>query len=259
MTYGFGYREDPSDPRDLNIKDLLASLPKVGEADAINWEEYLPPAFDQLHTQSCVGNGWSGAIKSAWNRDGHHALEAPARAAIYTLAITTHDDVIEDTGTYIRAAAKAMRHYGFCPASKWPFKASRITVVPSWKALRAAYDQRWLTGYYRVYDWGEDRIKALKEALRQGFFPVFGTAVARNFLDYSGEGKVIALPSGGWLGGHAMFLYGFHKDDFFLGQNSWGPNWGNGGRFRISLDYIASPRTRDIWVVKTAPVYSLAA
>lgn len=259
MNYGFGYREDPPDPRDLNIKDLLSSLPKVGEATEINWEEHLPPAFDQLNTSSCVANGWSGAIKSAWNRDGHHVLEQPSRAAIYALARTTHDDEIEDTGTYIRAAAKAMRHYGFCPSSKWPFKVSKINVVPSWKALRAAYDQRWITGYYRLYSLGAARIEELKQALRQGFFPVFGTAVAQNFLDYQGGEDIIQLPTGGWLGGHAMFLYGFYRDDFFLGQNSWGPYWGNSGRYRISLEYLASVRTRDLWVVKTAPVYSKAA
>ena len=167
MNYGFGYREDPPDPRDLNIKDLLASLPKVGEATDINWEEYLPPAFDQLNTQSCVGNGWSGAVKSSWNRDGHWDIEAPSRAGLYALGRTTHDDELEDTGTYIRAVAKAVRHYGFCPASKWPFKVSKINVVPSWKALRAAYDQRWLTGYYRIYDTGQDKLEALKAALRQ--------------------------------------------------------------------------------------------
>ena len=261
MNYGFGYREDPPDPRDLNIKDLLASLPKVGEATEINWEEYLPPAFNQVNTSSCVGQSWSGAIKSAWNRDGHHDLEPPSQASIYALGRTVGDDdgILEDTGTYIRDAAKAMRHYGICPSSKWPFKVSKINAIPSWKALRAAYDQRWITGYYRIYSLGSKRLEELKQALRQGYFPVFGTSVAQNFMDYQGNGEVIQLPSGGWLGGHAMFLYGFYQDDFFNGQNSWGPYWGDAGRYRISMEYLASPRTRDLWVVKTAPVYSKAA
>lgn len=48
----------------------------------------------------------------------------------------------------------------------------------------------------------------------------------------------VCVPSGSYMGGHAVKIIGWGTDedsgeDFWLVANSWNPSWGEGGLFRI--------------------------
>ena len=78
-----------------------------------------------------------------------------------------------------------------------------------------------------------------------------GFNVYADFMSY--KGGIYVHESGSLQGGHAVVILGFGTEDdvnYWICQNSWGPNWGENGYFRIKMGecgidsdcYAGSPR-----------------
>ncbi len=251
MKFGTGYLPDPTDDRDRNISDLLSAAPPAGPK--IDLEQFLPGAYNQRSTSSCVGQSGSGAIYTRAGAMGHKDRRIPSASWLYDIGRMTHGAMRKDSGTYIRGMCKAARQFGICPEESMPFRVGKINEYPRPKHFRDAYDQRSVSGYYRIYDSGQDRLKAIKTALDRGYPVVYGLRIDENWYDYS-AGEVLGVPDVS-IGGHATFLYGYSEADggIFLGQNSWGTSWGDNGRYRIKQDAVAGSHARDIWAIDTVP------
>lgn len=249
--YRGGWLPDPVDARDLcasSILDRSACLP-----DTVNWEQYTPNPYDQINTSSCVAQGGCGAFvtRMGIQTNQQHDFE-PSVSFLYHNSRRMHGRHDRDEGTGIRYLMKSVALYGVCPSDAWPFDPNKINVPPPWNAYRKALDQRWVTGYYRVDSWGDERIADIKRALAQGHIPAYAMNVDVPFTVYSGG--IIQRMSGPILGGHCMFLYGYHRNECWFSQNSWSSLWGERGRFRMSLNL--TPLFRDIWIFTTVPKYS---
>jgi hypothetical protein len=157
---------------------------------------------------------------------------------------------------------KAAMFYGVGREVDWPFdphnyvnlrefRKHKVNKDPTWSAYRKAFDQKWLKGYYRISSTGEQRIQEMKQALYERAVICFGMDIGQAFEDYSGG---VLNDPGPRTGGHAMFLYGYYRNEFWRGQNSWGTSWGIQGRFKLAQHLAHS--IRDIWVVQSAPEYS---
>ena len=266
LSKGSGWKPDPRDFRDKKIKDLLKGVATFG--DQANWEEHLPKVKDQDWTGSCVGQSGSGAITTSASILGYD-WDVSALFC-YFIARFLHGDHYKDGGSGLRYLFKAVQFYGICPEAAWAFDLwaknqdgrrkyplfidflkNKVNKDPDWNAYRKAADQKWLYGYYRIDSTGDTRIAEMKQALYEKGIICFGMDVGDKFDAYSGG---ILDDPGPRKGGHAMFLYGYYRNEFWNGQNSWGTGWGEKGRFRFSQRM--AHRIRDIWVIKVAPKYS---
>jgi C1A family cysteine protease len=198
-----------------------------------------------------VGQAGSGAIYTRWGAQGVTSPRKPSPLWLYSIARATHDAEESDEGTYIRGMCQAMNVLGIAPEEDMPFDDAKVNRRPAWKAIRAAYDQRWLNGYYKIWDAGEDRLRRIKAAIDLGYPVVYGQQIDKEWFDYSGG---ILSKNTESAGGHATFLYDYNDtDDCFMGQNSWGPSWGEEGRYRIKQGLLSGLLANDIWVFETVP------
>jgi len=253
---GLGWHKDPPDKRDL----LVTALLKGNTApDQVNWRQFCPPVKDQLYTSTCVGQAAAIAFTTVAAIEKHKWDTSELFG--YFIARYQHGAHNQDQGTGLRYLYKAVRTHGICPANSWPFDPhnwgspgefikKRINKDPDFAAYRKAFDQRWLAGYYRIESVSE-RIDQMKQALHEKGIINFGINVGAPFMDYTG-GVIDNL--GPSLGGHAMTIYGYYKNEYWLVQNSWGSNWGESGHCKLSMRN--AHQMRDIWVVKHTPRYS---
>jgi len=249
VSFKTGWLPEPSDARDRHIDVLLST--KAPLASRPKLEDFLPSPYNQGSTSSCVGNAGAGAIFTRRGAQGTPSVRRPSAAWLYSIARATHDAEEIDDGTHIRGMFQAVKVLGIAPEEDMPLVASKVNQRPVWKAIRAAYDQRWLDGYYKIWDGGADRLTRIKAAIDLGYPVVYGLQIDKEWFDYSGGILSKNVES---VGGHATFLYDYNDvDNCFLGQNSWGHSWGEEGRYRIKQDLVAGLLASDIWVSETVP------
>lgn len=261
MNRGLGYLPDPTllAPTDWRASELLGSRPVPSSADN---SDLVPDILNQGALGSCTANAAAYAIRASMLLRGAPSPAFPSRLFLYYLARSTHGAANIDSGSHLRAVFSVANQFGFPPESEWDYTDAsepdaRAFKMPSHKAFRAAYDQHEPTEYRRIYESGYDRIDAIKRALAQRHLVVYGTDVSRSFqagmLWYGHEvyGPPVGEPI---VGGHAMCLTGFNGDTF-SGPNSWGTDWNAGGWYKVSADYLAWEKTRDLWIVRYAPTW----
>jgi len=248
IVRGVGWKKDVDDPNDRPL-EKLGAVQGIEIPDETDLEEHTPEPYDQEQSSSCVGQAGSGAIYTRWGVQGYKDRRVPSKRWLYSIGRAVTGSETEDEGTYIRDMFKAAMVLGITPESIMPFVMAKINERPDWKAVRAAYDQRTMRGYYRITSIGAARILDIKRALAAGRPVVYGLNIGKDWFDYTGG--VLGEPRE-LAGGHATFLIGHYKDDWFKGQNSWG-NWGENGRYRIKQSAIAGVLASDLWVIETAP------
>lgn len=211
---------------------------------------------DQLSTSSCVAQAVVKGLEIIRVRDygvdSHYDL---SRSALYYLTRELLGPKFHriDGGSYISTAAHVLKTFGVCRENSngpndreyWPFDISKINTPPSFMAMRSAYLNK-ISSYYAIHDTGEKRIESCINALHHGNPVVFGTSVYENFASYNGG--VWSRNSGKKLGGHATCLVGWDGVNF-IGENSWGDQWGDGGFYYASPSIISSPEASDFIVL----------
>jgi len=249
MTFKTGWLKDAEDSRDKNAVELMAASPRPATRPKL--ENFLPEPYDQLQTSSCVANAGSGAIFTRWGAQGFTNRRKPSVLWLYDIARAINDAHLVDEGTYLRNLGQSMHVMGIASDESWPFSEANVNTRPPWKAMRAAYDQRWMSGYFRISETGQARIDHIKTALDLGYPVVYGMNITQEWFDYS---KGVLANTGKHVGGHATFLYDYNDVDACLfGQNSWNKTWGEHGRYRIKMSAIASADASDLWIFQTVP------
>lgn len=238
---------DPPDPRDIPASEILLSASPVPQkSDNLS---LVPSVLNQGGLSSCVANAVAQALRASEIQSGTTNAELPSRLYLYKGARNTHGAGRKDEGTYLRACLEFARRRGYPAETAWPYVESKVNRQPPMDAIMQAFDKRSPTRYLRVYDAGSARVDAVKRALGKGHLVVFGVDVDAAFLRLGPDHEPVkGFDRKALVGGHAMAVVD-HDGDVFRCVNSWNTDWGDGGFFRVTADFVASPWFRDPWLI----------
>lgn len=168
-----------------------------------------------------------------------------------------------DSGATIRNTIKAAYTYGCCDEATWPYDTSKFAVNPPTSVWNEMMGHK-VTSYHSIAD-GD--ILTIKGALAAGFPVGFGFTIYDYFLTQAMSTKAfLDLPKIGESiqGGHAVVLVGYDDSKVspfnpahigaFLVRNSWGPDFGVGGYFWMSYEYVKrTDLCSDFWCIQSSP------
>lgn len=243
-----GWLKDKPDPRDFfyartfRVKTILPS--KIDLRDKCSFVE------DQGPLGSCVGNAVAGAIEFVDLQD--KTFRDASRLFIYFNARRMIGKEKEDSGCYIRDAAKSVANEGVCPEFLWPYNVSQFAVSPSKDCYTDALNHQ-VTSYYRL-----KTLMEIRFCLAAGFPVIFGFMVYRSALtDKVAKTGIIPYPTWwerlwGPEGGHAVLAVGYDdKKEQIIFRNSWGTGWGDKGYGYLPYKYFTTDgMADDFWTIR---------
>ncbi|MCX7429350.1 MAG: C1 family peptidase [Planctomycetia bacterium] len=243
----YGWRRDLPDARDYRFSP---PVPKAVLPRRVDLRDQFPnPCFDQGPLGSCTAFMCKSLVEFAQVKQ-KVAVSDPAALYMYYNARVIEGTTDWDSGASIRNAIKAVNAQGACHESEWPYETRRFAECPPHVAYLSGKEHQALT-YARV----DQRLIAMKRHLAEGWPFGIGFSVYDNFeeLDDRGVLDMPDLATMSVLGGHAVVVCGYDDDQSdgeFIIRNSYGPDWGRRGYFRMPYAYLTnSDLADDFWSI----------
>ena len=244
----FGWVPDLPDHR-----DFLYAAPAPFQANIpsnMDLSGQCPPVYDQGQLGSCTANAIGGAIEFDQMKQKMTPF-VPSRLFIYYNERLIENTVASDAGAQIRDGIKSVNQAGAPPEADWPYDITQFSQKPPAKAYTDA-KKHLVTLYQRLVQ----ELNTMKGCIASGYPFVFGFTCYESF-----EGPEIAKtgilempkPKEKTVGGHAVVCVGYNDaDTTFLVRNSWGPNWGQKGYFKMPYAYLTNARlANDMWTIRS--------
>ena len=244
-----GFRPEPDSPQHWGFEGKLRARMVQATTGDVDLRPWTSPRHDQGATNTCVAQATCKAFEiKRIMKYGHAAHVDLSRLAIYWFArnLMVPKETHIDEGTYISHAFDAMRRFGVPPemAHPWDFRA--IFEAPSWDAMRQAYLSK-IESFYKIRSTGLARVDMVVEALQANNPVVFGTNVNGAWSSYRKGQVLVPVSNDDRTGRHATCIVGM-KDGKFIGENSWGTNWGDNGFYLMDPATQISDVSSDFWV-----------
>lgn len=225
----------PDPPADDSIKtrrinaffksNLAKNLPNI-----IDLRSEWGPCYDQGSIGSCVSNSCIGAIRYVARKMNLGSFEG-SRLFNYYNSRALYFDTQKDTGSYSSAAYEAVRIFGLCKESIWPYDVNKFTIKPSDQAFSEA--DLVSVSYLNI---NKDNLNDIKQCLADGYPMTFCLTLFENWSAVNGH---VPEPSGAQKGGHAMNIIGYDDTkQMFIIANSWNKWGGMDGFLYISYNYV---------------------
>lgn len=277
-VFGTGWQPSPIDLRDYNNRNdrVLAVSGALKQTASVNDERFsLRDEFeypdDQESLGSCCGFSGCGVLEHLiWHMYGVR-VKLSKRYLYKMLRYLL--GWVGDTGGYLRATAAAMRAYGVCEESSWPYNIATFDERPPWEVGVLAMNNRVSSKkdsltYFR-HDAGmntppECVALSIREWIVKHVPTMFGTALFSDMQEsdvrYTGK---LPMPNARayQIGGHAMSIIGWDDKckiknpvdgQIYTGawevRNSWG-NYGDGGYLWIPYGYTLRKYMSDCWSI----------
>lgn len=252
----YGWKPDFPDHRDF-LFSLPAKVPLPAKS-ANRARGLLPPIWDQGQTSSCTGHGVGRVLGYERAMQALPPMD-PSRLFLYYNGRRLEGSVAQDDGAQIRDVIKGAVAYGDCPYNEWPTEQRRVTLMPPPAVYGSAAFHKTLQ-YSRVTQ--TDDLYFFRHCMGILQRPiVLGIMVFKGFeSDEAAETGIIPMPAPREtpLGGHCVVAVDYDDDYQDARQvvecdNSWGPDWGIKGSFKIPYAYLANPGLcDDPWVIQKA-------
>lgn len=260
-TKGYGWRPDLPDHRDriYNLEEEIKQSAAVpGKFDLA---PHMPPIYNQGQLGSCTGNGIARVLEYEAMRQGEPEV-TPSRLFIYYNERVLEGTVNTDSGAEIRDGIKVVATEGAPPESEWPYSDADpgpFQKKPPPNVYADAIKHEALV-YKRIIVGGPGA--PMRSAVAAGYPIVFGFSVPASFEDGSWDPSTHPLPlprpNEKVIGGHCVVItgYDFTTQRFpqpaFQCDNSWGADWGMGGRFWMNYRWFDphAGLASDLWMIQ---------
>jgi C1A family cysteine protease len=199
---------------------------------AVDWRDnggnFVTPARDQGGCGSCWSFAMTGALESyVLRKRNTPGADLDLSEQVYVSC----SSVGSCKGGVLLPVF--LKHEGLPPESAYPYAAgngSCANAKPGWEKQA-----------YKIDGWGLvwPSLSRIKAALAHyGPLPT-SMQVYSDFLSY--KSGIYSRVGGKRVGGHAVLLVGYNDDEeYFIVKNSWGPDWGENGFFRIDYSQMHS-------------------
>jgi len=239
-----GCKRGPDDQRDfILLCGVGKELPK-----SIDLRSLCSPVENQRRLNSCTANACVGAMEMLEKKQDLPQQDL-SRLYVYYNTRLLEGSVYKDQGAYISTSMKAIKKYGACLESMWPYKPSDVFTRPG-NECYADGDTRQSVEYARV---GQGY--GILAALADGFPVAFGMMLYPSFSRIAGRTGVARPPSPKEppVGGHAMLIVGYDMEiSMYIVRNSWGTKWGKGGYCYIPCAMVNNPNMSwDFWAIRS--------
>jgi C1A family cysteine protease len=239
----FNLNKDKEDPRDYLVK---AAITTDETPESVDWS-FL---FTEIKQQGVIGSCGSHAITSCYEgliKKYHPEWVMPGseRFHYYNVRVLM-GTYPTDSGQSLREGIKALKGDGFCPETLCRYSTVDYNKKPGIFAYSFAniYNKKFPVKEYNRCFSVDDMIISLA----QGLPVILGVLVYADFIKL-GDG-IYTIPTGKYLGGHAMLIVGYNKkESSFTLLNSWGESWGVKGFGKVSFDYVRKSLI-DAWTMQ---------
>lgn len=247
-TQRYGWLRDIPDFRDRYFEP-----PKMMEIPPqVDLRPLFPNVYSQGNIGSCTSQALAALIQYNEAKQKQSQGTSPSRLFIYYNERVLMNTTESDSGASMRTGIKSISQYGFCREDIWPYSTDKWRNKPNRTAYRLAVAHK-INEYSRV---GQD-VNQLRTTLAAGNPFVFGFTVYESFESQEvKKSGLLPMPhQEKMMGGHAVIAVGYDDtDQTFLIRNSWGPEWGLEGYFKMPFSYISDPGlAADFWVVTQIP------
>lgn len=225
----FGTLFSKKDIRDykINKATILKTFPNEFELN-------MPEVKDQKDVESCVAHSIATVIEY-FNRTQEGTYKEMSVGYIYGNRTNT---TYIGKGMYVREAIAATCKYGDVTKELFPYNEEIPRIIDRFNScnLFNEGEPNRFTSYYKVKTLDEIKTSLMKNG------PVI---IAMNWHnDIKVVDGIISTPHQQGLYGHCMVIYGWNECGWKI-QNSWGTNWGNGGRAILPYNI----KIREAWGV----------
>jgi C1A family cysteine protease len=182
-------------------------------------------------------------------RNNSGQLFIPSRLFLYYNTRMLQGTIPYDSGASLRDTMRALRSYGVCAETTWPYVYSQFTNTPTDDCYQQGAERQALS-YASV----SISLLSMKNVLQSRPF-VLGILVYSSFFQPSvsrtGNVPVPNPRAERLMGGHAILVMGYDdKKQCFLCRNSWGTSWGRKGDFSLPYAYATNRKLAfDAWVL----------
>lgn len=197
---------------------------------------------DQLSLSSCTANAIVGNYELLLKMQYPEKFVDLSRLFVYYNARLIDGTVNEDIGAYLKDGIKALKEYGVCQEKLWPYNINNFAIRPSIESYEDAKFRN-IKNYYRL-----DTLDDMLDALNNNLPVLFGMLVYTTFDGITKENSTLDIDNKPSAGGHAVSLVGYDLSaKKILARNSFGDDWGDGGYFWVTFQYVES-EIMDAWV-----------
>lgn len=229
---GFGAIASPIDVRDYKAACISgATFPD-------EFELYRPQVKDQGAVNSCVAHALSSLVEY-FNYIQEKTYIKMSTAYIYG---NRYGSTFTGEGMIVSQALANLRRFGDCPDAQFtgnyevPLAITKFKETASQIPGSQSYANR-ITSYFTL-----STDSAIKANLMENGIVIIATTW---YNDTKCVGGVLQFnPESGSVGRHCMFIYGWNKQGWLVG-NSWGRNWGAGGNCIIPF----GTKLSEVWGV----------